>query len=212
MNIVTGIVAHKLRRTMADELAKKVDACYVSVDEGDFGVNANHQRVWDSLGKTSVDWAIVLEDDAVPVDGFLEEATAALATAPASVVSFYLGKLRPPNWQMKIRDALAKAEVNDASWIVGTHLLHAVAVAVPIRLIPSMINHMERRRYLPPDQAIGNWARANQHLIAYTHPSLVDHRDVQSIATHIDPAPRKPGRVAWEIGTRGSWTTDSVAL
>lgn len=198
---------------MAAQLARNISADYTSIDNGDLGANGNHVRVWSHLSHYNTDWTIVLEDDAQPITSFPIHAVCALDAAPTPIVSFYLGRSRPPQWQQRIQDALAKADANNAHWITTNRLLHAVAVAVQTPLITPMLAHIAVKRYLPIDEAIGHYARTNSIPIAYTVPSLVNHNDTTpSISPHRDGDKRPPGRVAWRTGTHTNWNQESVTM
>ncbi|WP_201787835.1 hypothetical protein [Klebsiella pneumoniae] len=74
-----------------------------------------------------------------------------------------------------------------------------------------MLNQLPNGK--PIDEAISAWARHQGHTIAYTWPSLIDHADeTPMIATRNDNQPRPPGRVAWQHGTRDTWTTDTQPI
>lgn len=213
MRVASGVVGHIARQHMASTLADQIDADYVSIDDGTLGAGGNHVRVWTHLAQEDADWMLVCEDDAVPVQGFTQQLHAALNNSPSClIVSLYLGTGRPPHHQNRIRDAVAKAHANDAAYIVDKHLLHAVAVAVKSELLPPMLKHVQRKKYLPIDEAIGQFARTHKHMIAYTFPSLVQHRDTPTVMKHRDGQPRSTPRVAWHVGTRTDWTTGSVAM
>ena len=204
-----GIVSHHTRLKMSDLLCVEVEADLLSIDPGNIGAGSNHKRVWAELATFDTDWSVVLEDDAVPVIGFRDQLAKALTAAPAPIVSLYLGQLRPPNAQPKILDAIAKADANEAHWIISDRCLHAVGLAVRTELIEDMLANL--KAYLPIDQAIGRWARTKGHEIAYTVPSLVDHADTSTLINHPDGKPRTPGRIAHRTGTRATWNSASVA-
>lgn len=209
MSYAIGIVAHQDRAGMADELSAQVKADFVSVDDGTIGAGANHRRVWRELVDHHADFSVVLEDDAVPVLDFRSQLEDILLACETPIVSLYLGRNRPPQWQAKIQDAMAKADIEDASWITSGHLIHGVGVAIKTKLIRSMLGHWSE---LPIDQHISVWARNHQHLVAYTHPSIVDHADVPTLIRHHDGKDRLPGRIAWQWGSRTKWTDRSVEL
>jgi hypothetical protein len=211
-SFAVGVVAHHTRRRMADQLAAQTDATYVSVDDGTVGANVNHQKVWTYLANLDTEWSLCLEDDAVPVGGFTVHTAAALTHAPAPIISFYLGTGRPPHWQNRISDAVAKADVNQTAWIMSTHLLHAVAVAARTELIPGMLTYLARRRYYPIDEAITQWARRTNQPIAYTHGSLVDHMDGPTIERHRDGQPRLEARHAWTLTPPDHWDTPVTVM
>lgn len=205
-----GIVAHHKRLQMADRLSQTVQADILSIDPGNIGANGNHKRVWAELGSYDSDWSAVLEDDAVPVADFRGQLEAVLQAAPAPIVSAYLGQKRPPQAQPLIRAAIARADHDDAHFIVGNQMFHAVAIAMHTSLIDDMLSSL--RAYLPIDQAIGRWARSRGHEIAHCWPSIVNHADAPTLISHPDGKPRPPGRVAHRIGTRADWSSKSVAL
>lgn len=204
-----GVVAHTARATQAKQLARTVKADFVSIDNGVMGADDNHEHVQHHLAALPSTWSVVLEDDAEPVEGFLQQLNAALIMAPTPIVSLYLGRKRPPHWQARIIKALSKAEQSDANWVIGTNLLHAVGYAIRTELLPSLLGHTT---VLPVDQHISSWAKSFGHLISYTFPSLIDHQDGPTIVDHPDGQPRTPGRKAWNVGTRTTWTSEAVLL
>jgi hypothetical protein len=153
------------------------------------------------------DWAVVLEDDALPVPGFRAQLDAALKVTPAPIVSLYLGTDGRDYWQARIRYALDTHP--DACWLMTSGvLLHAVAVAIRAELLPI---HLDPG--LPPDTAISNWAKRCGHTVTYTLPSLVDHTDGPSVITRRgDPHPRNVPRRAHRVGTRTHWTRRAAIL
>lgn len=209
-----GIVAHTDRLDMANHLADDVDARFVSLDNGDKGCLGNHRHVWYRIAGMVADdeWAIVLEDDAVPVGDFRGQLTAALAVAPAGVVSLYLGKLRPPQWANRVAQAVSKAELQHAHWITADYMLHAVGIAIRGGELADKMLHATKTFRRPIDEAISIWSRRYNHPIAYTWPSLVDHADLDTVVVHPDAETRQPGRVAWRAEGRPHWTSKAVAL
>lgn len=204
-----GVVAHTSRATQAKKLARDIRADFISIDNGLLGCDGNHEAVLTHLSGLPSTWSVVVEDDATPVDGFRARVHDALILAPSPIVSLYLGRNRPPQWQKRIGAAIAEAREQDASWIIGTHLLHAVGYAIKTELLPSLLAHTTT---LPVDEHIGHWARSYGHLVSYAIPSLCDHDDGPTIVDHPDGAPRTPGRKAWTVGTRDHWTTKAVML
>ena len=210
-----GIVAHLSRVGQAGDLANEVGPAHIAIDGGELGCEGNHHRVWRHLAKRDTSWSVVLEDDAVPVPAFRDQLDSALAVAPAPIVSLYLGRARPPQWQQRIERATYAATGRDASFIVHNRLLHCVGVAINTALITNMIDAVAGNacRGLPIDEAISAWAKANGYPVAYTWPSLVDHANGPSVAIHRDRVPRDDlPRKAWRAGTRTRWGTAQVAM
>jgi len=204
-----GVVAHTSRHQQAHTLSDTVNADYLSVDDGTLGCEANHHDVQASLADLPTTWSVVLEDDAEPMPGFIEQLHQALPMSPSPIVSFYLGRRRPPQWQNRILTAIGEAANTDSPWIVSTHLLHAVAYAIRTSLLPSLLAHESTH---PIDEHIGDWARRHGNTVAYTVPSLVDHADLPTIVKHRDGQPRRPGRRAWTVGSRESWSSRAVVM
>lgn len=194
-----AVVAHHRRQQQAAALSTRINADHISWDDGTLGATGNHLAVWDwHAHNTTHGWAITIEDDGLPCDNFRDQLAAALAVAPAPVVSLYLGTGHPRQFQPLIERTLAATP--DAHWLTHDHLLHAVAVAIHTDLLPLTLDPD-----LPIDEAITHWARRNHHHIAYTRPSLVDHADTDTLITNrADRTTNKP-RHAWQHGTRTHW-------
>lgn len=201
------VVAHTERSDAAHDLAETTGAQHITMDDGTLGCEGNHRRAWQwHTEHLHTDWAIVLEDDAVPVPDFTEQLDAALHMAPTPIVSLYLGTGNPPIWQPRIRHAIDIA--GQANWLVSTSLLHAVAVAIRTELLPIQVDE-----HMPIDNAISNWAKRNDLLVGYTLPSLVDHADTQPVITQrYDRQPRDLPRRAHRVGTRTRWTRQLAPL
>lgn len=214
-----GIVAHTARRQRARVLESTVGADHLHLDDGTLGCTRSHRKVWDTLWRNrgEAEWLVVLEDDAEPVGGFGEQLAAALAVAPSPVVSLYLGRKRPARYQPRIAYAVSNT---DAHWITMPVLIHAVAVAMRVdaaRLWRLNGDLAVARLHLAPDEtpideAISHWLKAEGLVAAYSHPSLVDHADEDTLADHPDGQPRKPGRVAWKVGIRDDWNSSITRL
>lgn len=207
--ITIGVVADPRRTEMAQRLGDAVAADYISFDSDRQGCTWNHRKVWCTLAELtegSDGWCVVLEDDAVPVEGFREQLALALAAAPARIVSLYLG--RGYIEDRYIESMLARAYVQGANWIV-THgrILHAVALAVHTDLMPSLVQNLPTGNQ-PIDRALSLWARREGHRVAYSTPSLVEHDDCKSLVTRYTRAERK----AWRVGTRDQWCDKMMAM
>lgn len=207
MTHALGIVAHTARAEHAQQLAATTNADYLSMDTGTLGCDGNHRKVWQHLAELDTEWSIILEDDAIPCNNWHDNLTQALTLAPTPIVSFYLGTSNPTHWQRFIRTAITRAEQHQAAWIVGPALIHAVAYAMRTELIAPFLAHHTQQ---PIDQAITTWARG-KHQVAYTHPSMVDHRDEPTLFAHPDGMPRSKPRVAHRHG-QPQWNTRTVNL
>lgn len=205
-----GIVAHSARAGQAKALARQIRADFISFDSGGLlGCDGNHRAVQTHLAALGGDWAVIVEDDAEPIPGFREQLAAALAAAPGPIVSLYLGQSRPRPWQRRVKNALDRANQAGAHWIRGPVLLHAVAYAIRVELLPDLLDYQTR---LPIDQHVGSFAQHHGHDVVYTVGSLADHADGPTLFDHPDGQPRPPGRKAWQLGGHDTWNTRTVTL
>ncbi|MDU1105418.1 MAG: hypothetical protein E7A23_03980, partial [Enterobacter sp.] len=134
------VVGHHSRIGHAQRLATMLDA-HLLIDDGNHGANWNHRR--------ALEWAaeqtcrvIVVEDDAQPSSSLTELVIGHwLNRFPDSLVSFYLGTGRPPQYQMQIAERLIVADKTQADYITLPRLIHGVCYSVP----PQHINRVLSR-------------------------------------------------------------------
>lgn len=210
MRISVGIVAHIDRTLMAEQLADTTGALVISYDDGTLGATLNHINTWKRLADEPTEWALVLEDDAVPVDDFTHQLEQALTVAPTPIVSLYLGRQRPPQFQDLIPPAIDTAAECDAHWLVSRQLFHAVGYAVRTDLLHDMLTHLNETE--PIEAAITSWVHRRYRRVAYAWPSLIDHADTETLIDHPDGELRPPGRVAWETASRDHWNNITVDM
>ena len=194
---------------MALRLVEQVGAVDYSIDDGSLGCNGNHIKVLRALRQNNqADFYCVLEDDAQPIPDFNAQLRAALKEAPTQIVSLYLGTSNPIHWQ----DAIARSVAVADAWIVGQHLIHGVGYCIHRDLIDTIIDHLHPD-FAPIDEQISSYTYPHHVLVAYTHPSLVDHEDgPPCITKRADGAPRNKPRKAWELGGRDNWRSRAVLL
>jgi len=186
------VVGHHARREQAEKLAESLTA-YLLVDENDFGANWNHRRALEwAAGQNSL--VVVLEDDALPVEGFQEMVTEWLNRFPDSLISFYLGTGRPPQYQLEIATKLIAADRERADHITMQRLVHAVCYSVPPKLIAKVLARWDASK--PADYAVGD---ACGGPVIYPCNSLVDHADGLPVEKHPDRQPRRERRRAWRL-------------
>jgi hypothetical protein len=203
-----GVVGDVRREPMASDLYEEVGADFLSVDHGGLGCSGNHLTVWRWHADNPDGWSVTLEDDAVPVEGFREQLEGALAVAPAPIVSLYLG--RGYIGDSRISESVRRAEQMGANWLLGGHrVLHAVGLAVRSELVPELLLNVQNSPgRIAIDYALSQWARRNSHDVAYTVPSLVDHRDSESLVTRY----RRLPRTAWRAGRNAKWTQAACSM
>lgn len=232
MNLDIAVVAHPGRSAMAVKLFQDVDAQHLVWDEG-HGARDTHERAWQALAKESLggpdDWALVIEDDAIPCYRFRHCMTQALRVAPGPIASAYLGRGRPPDWQ----DAIARVMAHAVDWLGTMSLLHGVGVAVRADLLPELVPYVAPQRSIdtklrrwrePMDEAITRFCQQKVVPVAYTHPSLLDHDPERPSLvgddrerTHrvaVDPlrAADMTHRKAWWFEAKDDWSNTIAAI
>lgn len=219
MSTRIGIVTHPDRFSMATRLSAGTRADWLACDFTGIGCTRNHLGAWrihndHRNGDDPADWYVVLEDDAVPVPCFNKQLDAALDSAPTRLVSLYLGRQRPPQYQHLVGDTVAQAQLTGAHYISADRMLHAVGIAIHATQLEPMLNYLEAQQKTdqpaPIDEAISEWSHQADIRTSYTWPSLVDHADTESVAQHSDCEPRTLGRVAYRLGGHPVWELHKV--
>lgn len=186
------VVGHHSRFASAAFLAGELGA-HLLIDEGNHGANWNHRRAieWAAVQPCRV---VVLEDDALPIAGFTEQVNEWLNRFPDSLVSFYLGTGRPPQYQLAIASKLIAADKTRAGYITLPRLIHGVCYSVPRQHIKRVLdkwNHSKAADYAVGDAYGGG--------VVYPCYSLVNHADGEPVERHPDTAPRTERRRAWRL-------------
>ncbi|UJD93764.1 hypothetical protein FS593_05385 [Lelliottia amnigena] len=191
-DIAFVVIAHRSRMEHAQRLADQLQA-YLFIDETGQGANWNHRRAleWAAQQECRV---VVLEDDALPVQGFVAKVTNWLARFPDDMLSFYLGTGRPPQYQKEIAGMLVDADRVCGDHIVLSKLIHGVCYSPPQGRLPSMLNAWNKT--LAADYAVGE---AFGGRVIYPCYSLVDHADMPTVERHPDNEPRTERRRAWRL-------------
>ncbi|HAU5689086.1 TPA: hypothetical protein JD334_23015 [Citrobacter freundii] len=187
------VVGHHSRFSSAALLAGELGA-HLLIDEGNHGANWNHRR--------AIEWAVeqpcrvvVLEDDALLVQGFSEKVTDWLVRFPDDMLSFYLGTGRPPQYQKEIAGMLVDADRVCGDHIVLSKLIHGVCYSPPQGSLARMLSAWNKT--LAADYAVGE---AFGGRVIYPCYSLVDHADIPTVERHPDNEPRTERRRAWRLG------------
>jgi len=186
------VVGHHIRRQQAVALALSIEA-HLLIDEGNHGANWNHRR--------AIEWAaeqpcrvVVLEDDALPVHGFIEKVAEWLARFPDDMLSFYLGTGRPPQYQMQIAERLIITDKNRSDFITLPRLIHGVCYSVPTQAVERVLSRWDTSK--AADYAVGD---AHGGPVIYPCYSLVDHADGEPVERPVDGMPRTERRKAWRL-------------
>jgi hypothetical protein len=190
------VVAHASREEMAMTLKDKVNADAVFMDDGSLGEWKNHELAWKFAQKSKKSHAVILQDDAMPVDNFRKHVLDAVEQKPHALISLYVGTHRPRKEQ--VEKAVEQADKIKASWLMADTLMWGVGVVVPTALIPEIFSTV-RLSKLPYDQRVGRWAELTKNNVYYTWPSLVDHADEPTVVKGRSKQ-RQGARVAHKVG------------
>lgn len=210
MRIGYSIIADKRREEWVEGL---VDFFTTKGSTPPFVSWDRNRDVWDTArtawGRwvgTSVDWVVVLEDDALPhseaatlIPQALRMLTHHQAPTPHSPVSFYLGSTLPDNAAVK----WAVANNPDASFFTHYRINHGVAVAIPRHLVEEVVEEGDRRNIAEYPFRLSKYFEKNRIRCWYTNPSIVEHRDAGSLVKEDRgdaraPKPRKALRMLGE--------------
>ncbi|KAB2680329.1 hypothetical protein [Brucella pseudintermedia] len=191
------VVAHYSRRDRAERLAGRLGA-HVVMDEIGNGALFGHRKAleWCSVQDER---CVIMEDDALPVPDFRAKAQAWLDDYPDSLLSFYLGTGRPPQYQPQIAHAVTYADDPDAVLCLP-QLIHGVCYSIPQQYVRAVVERLPLIG--AADFAIGNaWRAVSGEPVVYTIQSLVDHDDLPSVEVHPDGQKRTEPRRAWRLET-----------
>jgi hypothetical protein len=186
------VVGHHTRSFAAVRLANSIGA-HLLIDDESRGANWNHRR--------AIEWAaqqdcrvVIIEDDALLVDGFVEKASAWIDRFPDDLCSFYLGTGRPPQYQPVIAQRLIEADRHRWDCISLPRLIHGVCYSPPQAAIAGILARWSSSK--PADYAVGDAYGAS---VIYPCYSLVDHADVSTVERHPDNEIRTERRKAWRL-------------
>jgi hypothetical protein len=219
--IKTAIVTHPSRREMAQELAELTGGVIIMDKAGD-GAEFTHAEALryllcstDTMHRTKGrGWFLALEDDALIREDFLGQLDQVLAVAPADIVGLYLGTGYPRQWQHILRRAVGSLD-EDSCFLMLPEMLNMVGYAVRAELAGAMSEAlMLDRLAMCADQIVTQFVREREMQVAYTRPSIVDHRqDVDPVITaRHDGQDRSLTRRAWKFGSRKYWQNTAVAV
>ncbi|WP_261666902.1 hypothetical protein [Erwinia mallotivora] len=186
------VVGHHSRSFAAVRLAGSLGA-HLLIDDESRGANWNHRRAIEWAGQQDCR-VVIIEDDALPVDGFKEKVADWIERFPDSLLSFYLGTGRPPQYQAEIAGKLIEADTNRNDYITINRLIHGVCYSIPPQCINTVLNRWDSSK--PADYAVGD---AYGGTVVYPCYSLVDHADLPAVERHPDNAPRTERRRAWRL-------------
>ncbi len=187
-----AIVAHHSRLEAVMNMKRMLNAHFL-LDDKNAGANANHRRAieWASMQDCRV---VILEDDAVLVDGFINKVYAWLSRFPEHLMSFYLGTGRPPQYQQEVATKLIDSDQRQTDYITMSRLIHGVCYSIPQQRISDVLARWDSAK--PADYAVGDAYGGD---VIYPCYSLVDHSDSDTVEQHPDNEQRTQRRRAWRL-------------
>lgn len=178
------IMAHEKRRDFIPHLIEQLG---VSDDDVIWDTDNDRwhtgKRAWDAIDRNA-DWGCVIQDDALVCRDFIAGMERGLERLSTDViVSPYVGTRRP--MAHRVEAAVRTAIDHDASWIKMPSLNWGVAIILPTDIIDGMIPWCDRQTYPQYDRRVGRYVIDVKRMPTMcTWPSLVDHRDEQSLVGH----------------------------
>lgn len=194
MEIKIAVVAHPSRM---DHVKRVMEAMpevefFPFVDYHGIGASRNHHR--------AIQWAakqdcrvIIMEDDAVPIADFSDEAWLWCVIAHTQVISFYLGTSRPKDYQ-----SIIEGKINEAGskpYIILDKFIHGVCYTMNQDDYKLAAERYNVNR--PADFAIGECFPGKSFV--FVKDSLVEHLDSESVESHQDKQPRTEPRKARKL-------------
>lgn len=174
-------MAHPERQEWAKELSQKLQAPIVY--DRISNVWDTCRRAWLSQVSVGSEFTLVLQDDAIVCDNFIEKAEAILSSQSEDFVfSFYAGQL--------LGSRIDQAIKHGQDFVTSGMIYNEIALCMRTEHIESMVAYCDERKAVT-DQEICNWCRVNRKKIYYPIPSLVDHRDSESIYRRVYKKPVK---------------------
>ncbi len=183
------IMAHPTRAKFIPYLKEKLGDVPVVYDE--------KNNIWDTCRRAwlahdlSAEYALVIQDDAIICDNFIEQAETALKED--HIYSFFAGKL--------LASRIRYAMKNKQNVVFAGMIFNEIALCMLSSRVKDMVHFCDDRQ-ARTDQEIARWARLRKLQVCYPIPSLVDHRDGKSIYTknYNRPKPIRPRKAYFYIG------------
>lgn len=174
-------MAHPKRAEFFSYLNGRLGDVPFSIDEG-IGIWENCKRAW-RLRDPEARWHVVIQDDAVVCDNFRERAEAVIAAAEArgdSAISFFFGK-------RKMMQAAAKRAMPHG-FIESAWMHWGLAICLKADVIERALAFGDTQNIPQDDTRIANFLKKEKLTVYYPLPSLVDHREGESLVGDKGPA------------------------
>ncbi len=174
-----AVMAHPKRAAMVDELLASLDRPVKVVwdeiqDRHDTGI-----RSIEAFDPSCTHHLVIQDDSVVPRD-LLAGTERALRYVPQDVpASLYVGRVKP--FRAAVEAVTARAD--GASWITMDGIYWGPAIILPTAVIPGLAAWYRTtgQRFTNYDRRVSKWFETHKIRCWYSWPSLVDHRDGDSL-------------------------------
>lgn len=166
MKLSISIMIHPSRKEFLPYLQERLGDWPVAIDDG-VGLIANCRNAWAMYDPTA-DYHCVIQDDCIICDNFLERAKAVCEKANGQAVSFFFAQGK---FYRKFKE-----ERETTGAICHKALYGGLAICLPTKLIPAMLEHYDADNVPMDDHRVGRYLLDNRINVYCPIPSLVDHR------------------------------------
>lgn len=206
MTVTIAVVGHHTRRNQAEDLAAHLGA-HLEVDDGTRGLIPNHQAAWTWAAQQDTDWALILQDDALPCQDFTWHLHNAVDNAPSpGIISLYAGTDKRAITR-RLGTATQKAIRTGRAWVTTHRVAHGVALAAPTAWAHEIADALTDPR-AAYDDTLNQWAKDRLISTHYTAGSLINHHPGPSLLGH----DHRGNRQAHAPRPPAQWNTQAVTL
>lgn len=181
------VMAHDSRAAWFPYLRAKLgDNVEFSIDDSQkkLGTWGNRRQAMQMLDKKA-DYGLIIQDDAVICDNFIEKARQFIAEHPHNAYQFFYGN-RPS------AEYVASSSITKHKGFITADMTYGVAIALPMRLIDEAISFCDQfPADMPDDSRIKRYCKHKNMQTVYPFPALVDHRVAPSLVPGNDKTMRR---------------------
>lgn len=181
MKMSISVMAHPARAEFFEYLKLKLGDVPFSIDEGK-GLLWNCRNAWSMFDPTA-DYHVVIQDDAIVCDDFYKRALPVLEKANGLAVSFF--HVSPLSYK-KYREQREKTGA-----IIQDSLSGGVALCLPTKLIPAMLEHYDLDTVPFDDSRVERYLKSVPLKLYFPFPSLIDHRTGNNSIMWKKPSPHR---------------------
>jgi len=169
MKLSISVMAHPSRERCFPYLKERLGDVPFSIDDGR-GLWENCKAAW-KLHDPTADYHVVIQDDAVICDNFIEKAMQMIDRPGEFAYSFYWGHRYRASFQPRNRSGIEKGFIIDSMPHWG------IALCIPTKYIDEMIEFCDKLTGIPQaDERIARFLIHKKISVYFPIPSLIDHR------------------------------------